>query len=226
MGGVSQGAHFSLNLGLNSGDDRVCVQRNRTRVVDSAALPAEPMWLAQVHGTKVVGLEHAGSEVAEADGSFTKKTGVVCGVLTADCLPVLLCDSKGTQVAALHAGWRGLAAGIVQQGVQMFEQPSEVVAWLGPAISQRAFEVGGDVVDAFIGKNAELGHHFLPSGTGRWMADLHGIAAQLLASMSVTVSNPDPQYCTYGDRADFFSYRRDGETGRMLSAIWIINEKN
>ncbi len=217
-GGVSQGVYASLNLGDHVGDDIRNVQRNRQRLTAAAGLPAEPVWLKQVHGCEVVDAREAG---CEADASFTDRDGVVCAVLTADCLPLLLSDRSGQAVSAVHAGWRGLAAGVIEQAVSRFEAPAaSLLAWMGPAIGPAAFEVGDEVRQAFIDLESEDARAFQPAKPGYWRADLYRLARWRLTRAGVGfIGGGD--YCTVTDRERFFSYRRDGVTGRMASLIWL-----
>lgn len=217
-GGVSPSPYHSLNLGAHTGDDPGCVEENRRRLRTQAGLPGDPVWLQQVHGTRVVPA-HGVRGGDQADGSWTDAPGVVCTVLTADCLPVLLCHVEGTRVAALHAGWRGLANGILEAGVQALGGPRGLLAWLGPAIGPQAFQVGGEVRDAFLASDPGAGPCFVADPAGRWRADLYSLAARRLAAVGVhAVYGGD--HCTWSDADRFFSYRRDGETGRMATLIW------
>lgn len=226
QGGCSEGVWAGNNLALHVGDDPQRVLHNRQAL--ARALPAEPQWLEQIHGIKVVEAE-ADGVVRTADGSFSRQPGVVCAVLTADCLPVLLCDQAGRQVAAAHAGWRGLANGVLAEAVASFAVPaSELLVYLGPAISQAAFEVGIDVLEVFF-DSARSGAHadaiaacFKPSPCHplRFHADLYGLARAELHELGVTrITGGD--FCTFSDRERFYSYRRDGVTGRMASLIWL-----
>ncbi|MEN6586737.1 MAG: peptidoglycan editing factor PgeF [Sulfuricella sp.] len=222
-GGASVAPYASLNLGDHVGDDPAAVAANRRML--QASLPAEPVWLKQVHGRGIAAANHA-TGVPEADGSVARKPGVVCAVLTADCLPVLLCDRAGTAVAAAHAGWRGLADGVVEAAVQaMAVEAGELLAWLGPAIGPRAFEVGGEVRQIFMEHDPAAELAFVPSANaGKWLADIYLLARQRLARIGVSaVYGGD--YCTYSDAERFYSYRRDGVTGRMASLIWVDQEK-
>lgn len=184
-------------------------------------LPAEPQWLNQVHGAEVV---YAGSAdfddgPPDADAIVTDKAGVCCAVRTADCLPVLLCSARGTEVAALHGGWRGLAAGVIEKTVAaMATPPGDILAWLGPAISQPAFEVGAEVRAAFLTADQAADAAFALNGRGRWQADLYKLAAQRLAGAGISRVFGGG-WCTHADPERFYSYRRDGETGRMISFI-------
>jgi YfiH family protein len=207
----------SLNLGENCGDDKQDVMINRQLL--EALLPSKPKWLNQVHGIQVVNLDNS-EVVNEADASVTATAGQVCAILTADCLPVLFCNRAGTKVAAAHAGWRGLANGVLEATVAAMDcQAHDLLAWLGPAIGPKAFEVGQDVFDAFTRAHNENTNAFEPYHD-RWLADLYALARLTLARLGVkNVSGG--QYCTYTQQDQFFSYRRDGETGRMASVIWF-----
>lgn len=217
-GGVSAGPWHSLNLATHVGDDPAAVAENRRRLREQGELPAAPAWLTQVHGCGVAQGAAAG---CEADARVSSRPGEVCAVLTADCLPVLLCDRSGSRVAAVHAGWRGLAGGVLEQTLDNFSQPAaEMLAWLGPAIGPDAFEVGDEVRAAFIGADAEAKTAFRPARPGHWFADIYRLARQRLAARGVTaVYGGD--LCTYREAERFYSFRRDGQTGRMASLIWL-----
>lgn len=229
-GGVSGGPYASMNVGSAVGDAPASVASNRARLAE--ATQARPVFLRQVHGTRVVriGAAHAAAGVAvhEADAAVTSERGVACVVQAADCLPVLLAAPDGRAVGAAHAGWRGLAAGVVEAAVDAVRSaagctPDEVSAWLGACIGVDAFEVGADVLVAFgvdPGRASHGAHRFIPKGCGKWHADLAGLARDRLAAAGlVTVGGGD--WCTVSDPERFFSYRRDGTTGRMAAAIWI-----
>ncbi len=221
-GGLSTGPYASLNLGDHVGDDPRAVQRNRALLRARAGLPVAPIWLHQVHGCTVRELPCATGEAHAADASVAFGPGAVCAVLTADCLPILLCDEAGSVVAAAHAGWRGLAAGVIEATVRRMERPAEqLLAWLGPAIGPEHFEVGDEVRATFrAASGAEALEAFRPSGAGRWLADLGMLARQRLAALGVRqVSGGD--HCTFAEADRFFSYRRDGVSGRMASLIWL-----
>ncbi|HHM04876.1 MAG TPA: peptidoglycan editing factor PgeF [Gammaproteobacteria bacterium] len=219
-GGVSEPPYGSLNLAGHVGDEPEQVQENRRRLRRAVPLPAEPLWLAQAHGTVVVDAACARAGVV-ADGSFSRHPGLVCTVLTADCLPLLLCDTGGTVVAAVHAGWRGLAAGIIEQAVRALGRPGRrLLAWLGPAIGPTAFEVGPEVRQAFIQQDAAAEHAFHPGRGDRYLANLYALARQRLARVHVTAVYGG-HWCTVGDAERFFSYRRDGLTGRMAALVWL-----
>ncbi|MDP2961689.1 MAG: peptidoglycan editing factor PgeF [Sulfurimicrobium sp.] len=220
-GGVSAVPYASFNLGGHVGDDPVAVATNRNEL--RTYLPAEPLWLKQVHGRGVVNADEA-QGIPEADGGFSRQAGRICAVLTADCLPVLFCDRSGTVVAAAHAGWRGLADGVLEAAVEaMSVEPGEILAWLGPAIGPQAFEVGEDVREVFMAHDPVAASAFMPSsssGAGKWLADIYLLARQRLARAGVTRVYGG-EYCTHTDTERFFSYRRDGLTGRMASLVWL-----
>lgn len=219
-GGVSREPWASMNPADHVGDDAAAVAANRTRLREVLALPAEPVWLHQVHGVTVVDAGQAGDRPA-ADAAWTVQPGVVCAVLTADCLPVVFADRAGLCVAVAHAGWRGLSAGVLEATVrQLPVPPRELLAWLGPAIGPAAFEVGAEVRAAFVAQDTQAMRAFMPGTDGRWFADLYRLARQRLAGCGVTaVYGGD--WCTFSDRARFFSYRRDGTTGRMATLVWL-----
>ena len=224
-GGVSLGRYTSLNLSATSaaragGDRADAVVENRARV--RALLPAEPVWLSQVHGTVVHAADSAVPPAPPAaDAAVTHMPNVVLAVQAADCLPVLLADRDGRAIAIAHAGWRGLAAGVVENAVHALEvAPARVVAWLGPAIGPAAFEVGADVRDAFVGVDATAVAAFRDKGAGKWWADLFLLARQRLARCGVDDVHGGGA-CTYSEPARFFSYRRDGDTGRMAALLWL-----
>lgn len=216
-GGVSEGVYASLNLGAHVGDDAQRVARNRRRFLTACGLAAEPAWLAQVHGTTV---QVAGDETpAEADAAIARGPGAVVAVLTADCLPIVLCADDGIEVAAIHAGWRGLAAGIIAATLARMNTPPErLLAWLGPAISQSAFEVGDEVRAAFVSADAAAAACFEPNQRGRWQADLYALAGLQLDAAGVSAVHGGG-LCTFSDSGRFFSYRRDGRCGRMATFI-------
>jgi len=219
-GGVSRSPYDSLNLGDHVGDAPEAVAKNRDLLASELGLPSAPAWLKQVHGIEVVEAM-PGCTVPTADAAFTDQAGVVCAVMTADCLPVLLCDLDGRVVAAAHAGWRGLADGVIEATVaRMAVEPGRLLAWLGPAIGPDAFEVGDEVRDTFIAYDPVAEKAFRRSPKGRWLADIYLLARQRLSALGVTrVYGGD--FCTYQDEQRFFSYRRDGVTGRMASLIWL-----
>lgn len=218
-GGVSVAPYDSLNLGIHVGDDPANVAANRAQV--RRIVPSEPAWLNQVHGTVVVDAASVAG-VPDADASVSRTPGAVCVVMTADCLPVLLCDRAGTVVGAAHAGWRGLHGGVIEATVAAMQVvPADVIAWLGPAIGPTAFEVGDEVRAAFVATDAIAEAAFKPAGQpGKWLADIYLLARQRLAALGVTaVYGGD--CCTVSESRRFFSYRRDGVTGRMASLVWL-----
>ena len=219
-GGVSKESFATLNLAGHVGDEPAQVEENRRRLLNTLDLKTMPLWLQQVHGAVVVDAANAKPE-CEADASFVSSPGMACGVLTADCLPVLLCDRGGTRVAAAHAGWRGLLGGVVENTVRAMQTPgSQLLAWLGPAIGPQAFEVGDDVREAFIAEDPKSSVAFAPSPTRRWLANIYVLARIRLARMHVEAIYGG-HWCTVSDATRFYSYRRDGVTGRMASLIWL-----
>ena len=219
-GGVSEGRWKSLNLGDHVQDDPAAVSGNRRILVREAALPSEPFWLRQVHGCAVADTD-ADQERCEADAAWSGRPGQVCAVMTADCLPVLFTNRAATRVAAAHAGWRGLAAGVLEQAIGSFaDAPGEILAWLGPAIGPEAFEVGDEVRNAFISLHAEAASAFTASRPGHWLADIYSLARTRLAAAGVSQVYGG-EFCTFSDSERFFSYRRDGVTGRMATLIWL-----
>lgn len=219
IGGASTAPYESLNLGLHVGDDEACVLENRARLRRQFELPAEPCWINQTHGTQVVTLEDDAGR--DADAAITRVPGLVAAVMVADCLPILIRNRAGTEVAAVHAGWRGLQAGVIQSAVAAMQSPAEeLMAWIGPGISAAHFEVGADVRDAFAATIDPAQEFFRPHGDGHWLCDLPGLADRVLARLGVGAVSRDP-HCSYRDRDLFFSYRRDQATGRMAALIWI-----
>lgn len=217
-GGGSRGAYASFNLGERVGDDAQAVASNRRLL--RQFVPDEPIWIRQVHGTRVVEAEPS-SLGKEADAAVTRTPGRVCAVLTADCLPVLLADAQGTVVGIAHAGWRGLAAGVIESVVRaMGVAPASLVAYLGPAIGVAAYEVGHDVFDAFVGANSDAVAAFASRGAGKFLANLNLLTRQRLGRLGVE-SIHGGTLCTYSDAGRFYSHRRDGVTGRMASLVWM-----
>jgi len=219
-GGVSQGEFDSLNLAAHVGDDPALVDENRRRLRNECALPSEPAWLKQVHGTEVIVAPPASARM-EADAIVTRDPGLVCGILTADCLPVVLASEDGTEIAAAHAGWRGLCAGILEATVAtMNARPGQILAWFGPAISQPAFEVGSEVRQRFLDQGRAAADYFSENDNGRWQADLYGLAASRLRGCGVARVFGGG-LCTHTDQGRFFSYRREGCCGRMATFIYM-----
>lgn len=219
-GGISKPPFDSFNLADHVGDEPDAVQQNRDILQRRLRLPAAPAWLDQVHGNRVVDVAQCG-ERPSADAGFCTRTGRVCTVLTADCLPVLLCDRDGTRVAAAHAGWRGLAGGILEHSViALGTDPGQLLAWLGPAIGPVAFEVGDEVRQVFVDQHAQAAGVFSATTDGRWLADLYRLARIRLQAVGVDAIYGGG-FCTFTDREHFYSYRRDGTTGRTASLIWL-----
>jgi len=219
-GGVSSSPFDGLNLADHVGDDMAVVARNRAQLTAALGITSEPLWLNQVHGCQVVevGSDNPGCTADAATANFP---GQVCAVLTADCLPLLLCNRDGTRVAAIHAGWRGLAGGVIEATLERFSEPgTDLLAWLGPAIGPEKFEVGDEVRDLFLASNAADAASFRPLRSGKWLADIYQLARNRLQMANLGfVGGGD--YCTVSDPERFFSYRRDGVTGRIASLIWI-----
>lgn len=224
LGGVSHAPFKSLNLGAHVSDDAIAVAKNRQLL--SPYLPSEPVWVNQVHGIEVIDAAQS-TCLQNADASFATKPNVVCVTMTADCLPVLLCDKAGTVVAAVHAGWRGLCDGAIEAAVNKLPvEKSEILAWLGPAIGPNAFEVGDDVRQQFIQQDKQAEQAFKSHAADKWLCNMYLIARQRLNKMGVTQiygASINEDFCTYTDKARFFSFRRDNVTGRMASLIWLSN---
>lgn len=241
LGGVSRAPYDSLNLGPGSGDDPACIAENHSRLRTALDLPSEPAWLRQVHGSRVVHVDegtvipaNAGipkradrtnEALPEADAAWTDRPGVVCAVLAADCLPVLLCTRDGGAVGVVHCGWRGLAAGVLTRTiVAMDRAPQDLMAWLGPAIGPEVYEVGPEVRHAFLERHEATAEAFRPAA--RWnhfLCDLYAIAHLELDAAGVR-SVYGGGFCTFRDAENFFSYRRDGLTGRMATLIWLTGK--
>jgi hypothetical protein len=222
--GVSPPPFDALNLGghrLPSGDSAENVLANRRVLREALALPSEPRWLRQVHGARVFDADAStGDDEPEADAAVTRRAGVVLAVLHADCLPVLLCSEDGAVLGAAHAGWRGLAAGVIEATVNAMRVPGErVIAWLGPAAGPANYEVGDDVFAAFVDGDAGASTAFVPTRPGHWCVDLYALARRRLAGVGVTRVHGGCR-CTIGEPGAFFSHRRDARTGRMASLIW------
>ncbi len=225
IGGISQAPYNSFNLGAHVKDDSIAVAYNRQLL--SPYLPSEPVWIHQVHGIKVIDAAIVGCEV-EADAAYAKQTNTVCVTMTADCLPVLLCDEAGTIVAAVHAGWKGLLDGVIENTIKHMQLaiPSlkihSLMAWLGPAIGPKAFEVGSEVAEAFIKVDENAALAFESIGNNKWLGNIYQLARQRLNTIGVSKIYGG-NFCTYTDEATFFSYRRDEVTGRMASIIWLTS---
>lgn len=217
-GGVSVFPYESLNLGSHVGDSGFAVAQNRRLL--NCVLPGEPMWMEQVHGTRVADADNLAASL-RADACTARRKGSICAVMTADCLPVLLCDTQGTVVAAVHAGWRGLAAGVTEAAIlAMGVAPQHLMVWLGPAISQPVFEVGADVRAAFVDADELAASAFICCAPGKYLADLYALARLRLNALGITQIYGGDR-CTFIEEAEFFSYRRDGVTGRQGTFIWL-----
>lgn len=220
-GGVSLPPYDSLNLGTHVGDEAQAVAVNRQRLVEGADLPQMPVWLEQVHGTRVVRLDGQTPADLQADAVYSNVPGQVCAVMTADCLPVLFCSQAGDEVAAAHAGWRGLCNGVLEQTLAAFDaEPGRINAWLGPAIGPQQFEVGSEVRAAFIAVDDAAAAAFTPMGD-KFLADICLLARQRLQRAGIHAIYGGDR-CTVSEISHFFSYRRDGITGRLASLIWLI----
>ncbi|TDU24238.1 hypothetical protein DFR24_4503 [Panacagrimonas perspica] len=219
-GGVSPTPYDSLNLAGHVGDDPANVAENRRRLRASLDLSQEPAWLEQVHGTQVLHIDHR-HVIAAADAAWTDVPHTPCVIMSADCLPVLFADDDGTCVAAAHAGWRGLAAGVLEQTVEALPtMRSKLTAWMGPAIGPTAFEVGADVLDAFEKTMQVPAGAFVPKPSGRYWCDLNLLARTRLANLGITRVHGGHD-CTHSDPSRFFSHRRDGACGRIASMVWL-----
>ncbi len=221
QGGVSLPPYASLNLGSHVSDVPERVAINRQRLIELASLPAAPHWLEQVHGTDVARLtRQTPHQNIRADAAYTDEPGVVCAAMSADCLPVLFCSREGDEVAAAHAGWRGLNAGVLENTISAFRaKPEHLMAWFGPAIGPQQFEVGGEVKEAFMACDPLAASAFTPFGE-KYLADIYQLARLRLQAAGVSLIFGGDR-CTVGESSHFFSYRRDGITGRLASLIWL-----
>ncbi len=218
LGGASVSPWHGFNLGTHVGDDPAAVAANRAALQEQ--LPGAPTWLNQVHGITVIDAATA-QGTPDADAAVSRTPGAVCVVMTADCLPVLLTDRDGSVVGAAHAGWRGLCGGVIEATVEAMAAPAaSLMAWLGPAIGPDAFEVGGDVRQAFMAVDPDSAAAFTAIDDDKYLADIYLLARQRLARLGITEVYGG-NFCTVIDRSRFFSYRRDGVTGRMASLIWL-----
>ena len=227
-GGVSEGQYFSFNPAQHVGDDRELVKQNRQIISEVLKLPSEPVWLDQLHSSRVVEATNLPGQLQQADASFTSVAGVVCAVMTADCLPLLVCSKDGLSVAAIHAGWRGLLAGVISNKVLALKNTvvtscvnnKDFLVWLGPAIGPSCFEIGSEVRDAFLKKSIDYASAFKELGNDKWLADIYQLARIELFALGV-----DDVYggalCTFTESDRFYSYRRDSQTGRMATLIWM-----
>ena len=221
-GGVSLTPYFSFNLGDHVGDNKSAVKTNRTLLVEKFGLPQTPIFLTQTHSTRVIQLPYSGQNL-EADAVYTNVPHQVCAVMTADCLPVLFTTTSGNEVAAAHAGWRGLCDGVLEETVKCFQaKPEDIITWFGPAIGPTAFQVGIDVVKQFIAIDEKAKLAFQPDAIeeGKYLGNLYQIATQRLNNLGITQIYGG-NHCTFNEKELFFSYRRDNQTGRMASVIWF-----
>ena len=216
-GGVSLGTFSSLNPAAHVSDDNERVRQNRQIIGAMLDLPAEPIWLAQIHSNRAVKAVKT-ALLEQADASYTNESGVVCAVMTADCLPLLVCSTDGTQIAAIHAGWRGLLSGVISNTVVAMQQ-QDLLVWLGPAIGPDCFEVGPEVREAFLEKSATFNDAFKQQGNCKWLADIYQLARIELASLGI-VNVYGGTHCTFTEHERFYSYRRESQTGRMATLIW------
>jgi len=230
-GGISLPPWNTFNLGDHVGDKLEHVATNRDRLRQLLNLAVDPCWLQQVHGTEVVELATESRHSITADGAWSQTPGQVCTIMTADCLPVLVCNIQGTRVAAIHCGWRSLAGGILRRTIQLLDQnPSDLLVYLGPGIGKDAFEVGEEVVQTFVENSMDQGHknrvlqQFSPGLPGKAFADIYGLAKEELNALGVNQIYGGDR-CTYREEGTFFSYRRDGITGRMASLIWLNQDE-
>lgn len=223
LGGTSSASYDSFNLAEHVGDDRHKVNANRELLRRYLQLPANPVWLRQAHGNHVINARTAARNTT-ADGSYTDTAGIVCAVLTADCLPLLLCDTRGMEIAAIHIGWRSFSSNIIRNALAVFSvPPSELMAWLGPCISSNHYEVGNDVRDPCLERSTLFDIAFTPVRDGHWRADLARLAKLELEEHGLD-NIYGGEYCTFAEKSLFYSYRREGTTGRMASLIWMDSE--
>lgn len=221
IGGVSLPPYNGFNLAQHVGDNPLHVEQNRTQLIQNLSLPSAPFWLDQTHSTTILTIDSTTqNQLYHADGIYTNQPNKICAVMTADCLPVLFCSVSGDEIAAAHAGWRGLCDGILENTLRHFSCPPEdILVWLGPAIGEMAFEVGAEVKDAFVAKDRAAETAFKSHNETKYLANIYLLAKQRLFAKGVTHIYGG-EYCTVSDKARFFSYRRDGVTGRMASLIW------
>ena len=221
VGGISQGAYADFNLATHVGDEPQQVLSNRQLLTTQLNLPSEPVWLEQVHSQEVVRAEDAQGRLVKADAAYTSQNQLPCVVMTADCLPLLVTDIQGRCVAAIHAGWRGLAEGIIKTTLDKLPvENKELLVWLGPAIGPQAYEVGDDVRQAFMQRDSNASKAFAQVDEAHWLMDIYQLARQQLKQLGVQQIFGG-EYCTYSDETRFYSFRRDQVTGRMASIIWL-----
>lgn len=224
QGGFSEAPYDGFNMGVKTGDDPKVVAKNRTLLQSKLQLPKAPLWLIQTHSTDVIDIGKVRRKEASADASYCRRNNSVCCVLTADCLPILICNRQGTCIAAVHAGWRGLAEGVIEATLEELSlDPEDTLVWLGPAIGPTAFEVGSDVYHTFLAQDAQAKKAFKPLSNDKWLADIYHLARLRLYKYHINhIYGGD--YCTYTDSEKFYSHRRDGKaSGRMASIIWLTS---
>lgn len=220
VGGYSHNEYDALNLGGHVQDDFNNVEKNRNLIKEELQLPNEPVWLEQIHGSKVLELGNSMPVNNIADAAYTRESSVVCAVLTADCLPVAFCDQAGKHIAVAHAGWRGLLNGVLENTLKTMPIANEeIICWLGPAIGPNKFEVGGEVLEKFTSVNEVHKNAFIEKCNGKYLADIYQLAKNILAKSNV-IKVFGGEHCTYSESDTFYSYRRNGETGRMATLIW------
>jgi YfiH family protein len=220
QGGYSLSPYDSFNLGDHVGDDEQAVQKNRNLLKVVQALPNEPAWLSQYHSTRAVRIDDA-YQICSADASYTTEINKVCVVLTADCLPLLVCNQEGSEIAAIHAGWRGLADGVIESTIEkLLSDSKDLLVWLGPAASGAVYEVGSEVRDLFLQEDSKAETGFTETKPNRYLMDIYHLARQRLYNLGINAIYGG-EHCTISQEALFYSYRRDGATGRMASLIWI-----
>lgn len=222
IGGVSPAPYASFNLGDHVNDKTENINANRNKLQKELGLIEQPRWLQQVHGNEIINAADWCPNII-ADGIYSNQPNQICTVMTADCLPILLCNTSGAQVMALHGGWRSLALGIVAKGISLFsDSPETILVWLGPAIGPRVYEVGHEVREQFLTLDSRLSQAFIPSPAGRWLMDVYGVARFQCQQLGVTnIYGGD--HCTFTETDKFYSYRRDGLTGRMAAGIYMFN---
>ena len=219
IGGYSKPPYDEFNLSLNVGDSPAKVKKNRTELLTHLGINSEPIWLEQEHKKRILSVDEIPIDV-KADGSYTTKKNRVCVVTTADCVPILFSNNEGTKVAAIHAGWKGICTGIIESTIKIFDYPESTYVWIGPCIGKKYYEIGEDVYSSFLKYSDSLGKSFKKNDNRKWSCSLNNIAKTLLKKSRIEKIY-DCGLCTYELNDLFFSYRRDGDTGRMASMIWI-----
>ena len=220
IGGYSHPPYNESNLSLNVGDEPKKVKKNRVKLLTNLGIDTEPVWLKQEHSKKILSVDEKPIDI-KADGSYTTKKNRVCVVTTADCVPILFCNNEGTKIAAIHAGWKGICMGIINNTIKIFDCPESVFVWIGPCISKKYYEIGEDVYSNFLNYSDSLENSFEKNGAQRWSCSLNNIVKTLLKNSGIKKIY-DCGLCTYELNDLFFSYRRDGNTGRTATMIWIV----